>query len=64
MSYADKLGIPYAVLLGEDEIAAGQVTVKDLRSGQQITVSPAMAAEAIRRGLAETGTVIVEPEQA
>ena len=64
LSYADKLGIPYAVLLGEDEIAAGQVTVKDLRSGQQITVSPAMAAEAIRRGLAETGTVIVEPEQA
>ncbi len=50
LSYADKLGIPYAVLLGEDEITAGQVTVKDLRSGQQITVSPAMAAEAIRRG--------------
>ncbi len=60
LSYADKLGIPYAVLLGEDEIAAGTVTVKDLRKGEQITVSPTAAAVAIRAGLAETGSVIVE----
>jgi histidyl-tRNA synthetase len=30
--YADKLGIPYAVVLGPDEIAQGTVTVKDLRA--------------------------------
>ena len=62
MSYADKLGIPYAVFLGEDEIAAGQVTVKDLRSGEQTTTTPAAAAETIRTGLIETGSVIVEPQ--
>ena len=62
LSYADKLGIPYAVFLGEDEIAAGQVTVKDLRSGEQTTTTPAAAAETIRTGLIETGSVIVEPQ--
>ncbi len=62
LSYADKLGIPYAVFLGEDEIAAGQVTVKDLRSGEQTTTTPAAAAETIRAGLIETGSVIVEPQ--
>ena len=30
LTYADKLGIPFAVLLGEDEINAGSATVKDL----------------------------------
>ena len=31
MSYADKLNIPFAVFLGEDEIKAGAATVKNLR---------------------------------
>jgi len=30
LSYADKLSIPFAVFLGEDEIQAGTATVKDL----------------------------------
>ena len=30
MNYADKTGIPFAAFLGEDEINAGTVTVKDL----------------------------------
>jgi histidyl-tRNA synthetase len=30
-AYADKLGIPYAVVLGPDEIAAGTVAVKNLK---------------------------------
>ena len=30
MSYAGKTGIPFAAFLGEDEISAGTVTVKDL----------------------------------
>ena len=33
LSYADKLSIPYAVFLGEDEIAQGKATVKDLATG-------------------------------
>ena len=32
-TYADKLGIPYAVIIGEDEAAAGTVSVKDLQTG-------------------------------
>ncbi len=62
MSYADKLGIPYAVFLGEDEIAANACSVKDLSRGEQVTVPAAEAAALIREGLAEknSGTVIVE----
>ncbi len=62
MSYADKLGIPYAVFLGEDEIAAGACSVKDLATGEQVTVTPEEAAKRIQAGLAEKnqGAVIVE----
>ena len=35
MSYADKLGVPYVILLGEDEIKQGKYTLKDMRSGEQ-----------------------------
>jgi len=34
MKYADRRGAPVAVLLGGDEIAAGQVTLKDLDAGR------------------------------
>ncbi len=39
MKYADKLGIPYVVIIGTDEEAAGTVTVKDMAAGEQTTVS-------------------------
>ena len=45
LAYADKLHIPYIIFLGEDEIAAGTVSLKDLRTGEQITV-PAQDASA------------------
>ena len=62
MSYADKLGIPYAVFLGEDEIAAGTCSVKDLSKGEQVTVTAEEAASLIKAGLEarNAGTVIVE----
>ena len=62
MSYADKLGIPYVVFLGEDEIKAGAVSCKDLATGEQQTLSPAGLAEFLRAGLAKknAGSVIVE----
>ena len=60
MSYADKLGVPYAVLLGEDEIAAGKCSVKNMRTGEQITVTPAEAAAHIKAGLAGGGPIILE----
>jgi len=35
MNYADKLGVPFVLFLGEDEISAGVVTCKDMKSGEQ-----------------------------
>ena len=63
LSYADKLSIPYAALLGEDEISQGKVTVKDLSTGQQQTLTPAEAVELVRTGLAARagGAPIKEP---
>ena len=60
MAYADKLGVPYAILLGEDEIAAGKCSVKDMRTGQQITVTPEEAAEVILGGIQSGGSLILE----
>jgi len=48
MNYADKLGVPYVVFLGEDEIAEGVLSVKDMRSGEQKKLSAAEAAALIR----------------
>jgi len=39
VSYADKLGIPFVVFLGEDEIGKEMITVKDMSSGNQTTAS-------------------------
>ena len=60
MSYCDKLGVPFAVLLGEDEIAAGLCSVKDMRTGQQITVTAQEAAAYIRGSLAAEVPIILE----
>ncbi len=60
MSYADRLGVPYAVLLGEDEIAEGVCSVKDMRSGEQVKLTPEAAAEHIKAGLASAGPIILE----
>ena len=62
MTYANKLGVPYIVLLGDDEIAAGKCSVKDMRSGEQVTVTPAEAAELILadKRKAENAAVILE----
>ena len=44
--YADRKGIPYALILGPDELAAGQVVIKTLATGEQVVCSEE---EAIRR---------------
>ena len=60
MSYCDKLGVPYAILLGEDEIAAGKCSVKDMRSGEQVTVTAEEAVQIISSGIAAGGPLILE----
>jgi len=39
LSYADKLGIPFVVFLGEDEISKGLITVKNMANGEQTSSS-------------------------
>ena len=50
MAYANKLGVPYAVLLGEDEIAEGMCSVKNMVTGEQVKLTPADAAAYIKAG--------------
>ena len=49
MNYADKLKIPFVVLLGEDEIAENVVSVKNMATGEQVKLSAAEAAELIKK---------------
>ena len=62
IGYADKLGIPYVVFLGEDEITNGVITLKDMTSGEQKTLPVDEAVALLKAGLAEknAGTVILE----
>jgi histidyl-tRNA synthetase len=52
LSYADKIGVPFVALLGEDEIAQEKITVKDMRTGEQTTASAAMLLAGIREKVA------------
>ena len=60
MAYADKLGVKFAVLLGEDEIAAGKCSVKNMVSGEQVTVTPQEAAALIAQSMENNGPIILE----
>ena len=61
MAYANKLGVPFAVLLGEDEIAEGMCSVKNMLSGEQVKLTPAEAGAYIKNALAaNNGPVILE----
>ncbi|MCI9643774.1 MAG: histidine--tRNA ligase [Oscillibacter sp.] len=62
ISYADKLGIPYVIFLGEDEIRAGVVACKDLATGEQTKLDPKATIYRIKAGLdaRNRGTVIRE----
>ena len=57
---AAKLGVPFAVLLGEDEIAAGLCSVKNMATGQQVTVSPEDAAALILATVKSDKPIILE----
>ena len=62
MSYADKLGVPYVVFLGDDEIAGNVVACKDMTSGEQTTLPFAETLALIQTGLAKRneGAVILK----
>jgi histidyl-tRNA synthetase len=53
LKHADKIGAGFVVIIGPDEVAAGQVTIKDLQRRQQATVVESQAGAAIRQMLAQ-----------
>ena len=54
MSYADKLGFPFVALIGEDEIAAGKLSLKNMKTGEQQLLSPEESIVAVLKILAES----------
>ncbi len=61
MAYANKLAVPFAVLLGEDEIAEGKCSVKNMVTGEQVKLFPAEAAAYVRSALENAdGAIILE----
>ena len=51
ISYADRSGIPFSLIIGETEAAAGLAAVKDMATGEQESLAPAAAAEKIDAAL-------------
>ena len=47
MKYADKLEIPYVVVIGDNEIENNKVKVKNMQTGEEIET--ALEAESIKK---------------
>lgn len=60
MAYANKLAVPFAVLLGEDEIAEGVCSVKNMVTGEQCKLTAQEAAAHIKAALSSDCPVILE----
>ena len=63
IGYADKLGIPFVIFLGEDEIAQNVCALKNMATGVQEAVTSAAALETIRAEIARrsAGAILREP---
>ena len=51
LSYADSCSIPYVAIIGSDELASGSVSLKNMVTGQQTTVTAEQLSQAINEGL-------------
>ena len=51
MSYADKLKVPFAVILGEDEAESNVYSVKNMRTGEQVKLAPEEAVAYVQQEL-------------
>ena len=62
MTYADKLAVPYVIILGEDEVRDNAASVKNMRTGEQLKLPMDQVAAHIQKGLAplNEGTPIVD----
>ena len=48
MEYANKIQIPYLIIIGEDEAAAGDYTLKNMATGEQKRLSLEQVAAEIK----------------
>lgn len=48
MNYANAEGVAYVALIGEDELASGNVTLKNMTTGEQRSLTPDELVEALR----------------
>lgn len=60
MTYANKLGVPFAALLGEDEIAEGKCSLKNMLTGEQQKLTAAEAAQTVKAALSTRPPLILE----
>ena len=60
IGYADKLGIPYAVFIGEDEINTGVISLKNMTTGEQTTVKVNEAAAQLNNSLKNNGMTVID----
>ncbi|MCX6792690.1 MAG: histidine--tRNA ligase [Candidatus Falkowbacteria bacterium] len=49
LSYVDKLKIPLAILIGEDEVKKKSITIKNMKSGKQITIPLSKATATVKK---------------
>ncbi|MCL5113638.1 MAG: histidine--tRNA ligase [Patescibacteria group bacterium] len=47
LKYADRKGIPYAIIIGPEEAKSNSVTLKNLKSGEQKRIAPEQIKEAV-----------------
>lgn len=53
-NYADKKNIPYVIMLGPEEISRQKVTLKDMKTGEQQSLSLEEAIETLNTGVSKT----------
>ena len=63
IGYADKLGIPFVIFLGEDEIAQNVCALKNMATGVQEAMTQAAALETIRAEIARRSAGALLREQ-
>ena len=47
MTYANAMGVPYVAMVGESEMAEGRMALKNMATGEQLTLTPAEAAATV-----------------
>jgi histidyl-tRNA synthetase len=51
LKYASALGVPFVVVIGDDERARGEVALKDMKTGEQRTVKREQAGAGLSEAL-------------